>query len=1204
MGIKVLQSNLQHAIDATSVLVKSIAQCAINVCLLQEPWIGGDGVLRGLSGFKGQIYGAEPAVKPRACILTSGLEAELLPQFTKRDLVAIKTKLDGVRTVIASAYFPHSKHSPPPEVVNLIQFCKEENFQCLIGCDANSHHVLWGSTDTNPRGEELLDYLCETDMRILNRGSKPTFQNAIRSEVLDMTIGCKKMEKLIFNWEVSDEETLSDHNYITFDIVLNSVPSNVTVMRNPRKTNWAKFKENLTNSLTRPPHELSNPDEIEAGCTELTNILLWSYENSCPTTSKRVRHETPWWNLKLEKLRAKLRRLANRSRRGNQPSLEAYKRTRREFKKEVRRSKRSQWRAFCHEIANLPTANRLQKAISKDRRVVQGPLTNRDGKFTKDDREALEVLMAKHFPDCELHPTSQSDVREEVSERTGWDHEINKIVTCEKIRHALKLFSPYKSPGKDGIYPVMLQQAEDTLVPYLEELFRACLKLSYIPLAWREIKVVFIPKPGRSDYTQPSAFRPISLSSFLLKTMERLMDWEVREQLKGEHALHDSQHAFRPGRSTDSALHNAVSYVEHNLSYKEMTLCCLFDIEGAFSNICLDAIRAALLRKNLSIIIVDWIMAMLELRIVVATRGDCSVTAKVSRGCGQGAITSPIVWCIVVDELLVILIALGVFAIAYADDVFIAVAGKDTSTISQLMQRALNKMLNWCSERQLGVNASKTQVVLFTRKTKVGQILLQLDGALLQLSSSVKYLGVHLDQKLLWNIQLEAAVTKGKNVLWAVKRCLSNTWGLTPKIVRWLYISVVRPILTYGSLVWWKRVLNVTVMAELSKLQRLACIAITGALRTTPTAALEILTDLIPLHIHIEGEAQLSLLRLQQGGLLSRKVPNGGHAEILDKLKPELSMPSDRRSRKLMFGDVRAEFPERDVWNNESLPFLQGSTTWYTDGSKIGNSTGAGIYCPALDVAQSVALGRYPTVFQAEVLAIQQAFHNCIECGLQDQNIVVCSDSQAALRAIQNPVVSSKVVAECKDLLLRVQAKNNVKLMWVPGHCGVAGNEKADELARDGSGTVPCGPEPFLPVSYATVKDLVRNGLLRKWRTQWQSHSGMRHSKACLADFDGGRSRDVISRSRRGARVIAAMCTGHGPFSAHLQKIGINVETTCCRFCGLEEETGWHVLMECPALWQARMRHLEFAVWTGQRIGVLRPSAFLRFAEDVGVAYE
>jgi len=91
---------------------------------------------------------------------------------------------------------------------------------------------------------------------------------------------------------------------------------------------------------------------------------------------------------------------------------------------------------------------------------------------------------------------------------------------------------------------------------------------------------------------------------------------------------------------------------------------------------------------------------------------------------------------------------------------------------------------------------------------------------------------------------------------------------------------------------------------------------------------------------------------------------------------------------------------------------------------------------------------------------------------------------------------------------------------------------------------------------------------------------------------------------KRSISSMSKSSTGHGPFITHLQKIGINVETTCCRFCGLEEETGWHVLMQCPALWQARMRHLEFDVWTGQQIGVLRPSAFLRFAEDVGVAYE
>jgi hypothetical protein len=54
-----------------------------------------------------------------------------------------------------------------------------------------------------------------------------------------------------------------------------------------------------------------------------------------------------------------------------------------------------------------------------------------------------------------------------------------------------------------------------------------------------------------------------------------------------------------------------------------------------------------------------------------------------------------------------------------------------------------------------------------------------------------------------------------------------------------------------------------TSKAELRKLQRLACLDITGAIRTSPTAALEILLGLPPLHLQLEAEAMAGIYRLQ-----------------------------------------------------------------------------------------------------------------------------------------------------------------------------------------------------------------------------------------------------------------------------------------------------------------------------------------------------
>jgi hypothetical protein len=94
---------------------------------------------------------------------------------------------------------------------------------------------------------------------------------------------------------------------------------------------------------------------------------------------------------------------------------------------------------------------------------------------------------------------------------------------------------------------------------------------------WRQVKVVFIPKPGRNSYCGLRDFRPISLTSFLLKTMERLVE------ILALRPLHPNQHAYQAGKSVETALHQLVVRVEKALDQQEIALGVFLDIEGAFS---------------------------------------------------------------------------------------------------------------------------------------------------------------------------------------------------------------------------------------------------------------------------------------------------------------------------------------------------------------------------------------------------------------------------------------------------------------------------------------------------------------------------------------------------------------------------------------------------------------------------------------------
>ena len=102
------------------------------------------------------------------------------------------------------------------------------------------------------------------------------------------------------------------------------------------------------------------------------------------------------------------------------------------------------------------------------------------------------------------------------------------------VNEAIKSFSPFKSSGPDGIFPALLQKGAEYIVPHLAVIFTACLKFAYTPKAWQEARVVFIPKPGKASYATPKAYRPISLTSFLLKTMERIVDTMIKSKIPNE----------------------------------------------------------------------------------------------------------------------------------------------------------------------------------------------------------------------------------------------------------------------------------------------------------------------------------------------------------------------------------------------------------------------------------------------------------------------------------------------------------------------------------------------------------------------------------------------------------------------------------------------------------------------------------------------
>jgi hypothetical protein len=275
------------------------------------------------------------------------------------------------------------------------------------------------------------------------------------------------------------------------------------------------------------------------------------------------------------------------------------------------------------------------------------------------------------------------------------------------------------------------------------------------------VKVVFMPKPGKNGHIYAKDFRLIGLTSFLLKTLERLVDRYLKIGPLVKHSLAATQYAHKECRSTETALHHLVSRVKRQLEMKEYAIGAFLDIEGAFDSTSIDTIKQAMNRHDVPEALVDWTENMLAERWIMVYHAERVVEGTPDRGCPQGGVLSPLLWCLVVNNLLEELQREGFHVYGYADDIAILAGGRFVTTLRDLIEYALKIINRWCKTKGLVVNPQKTNIMTFTKKYKPETTEpLRFEGEQISFTDTVKYLGVLLDRKLNWKQHL---LIRGRN---------------------------------------------------------------------------------------------------------------------------------------------------------------------------------------------------------------------------------------------------------------------------------------------------------------------------------------------------------------------------------------------------------------------------------------------------------
>ena len=512
---------------------------------------------------------------------------------------------------------------------------------------------------------------------------------------------------------------------------------------------------------------------------------------------------------------------------------------------------------------------------------------------------------------------------------------------------------------------------------------------------------------------------------------------------------------------------------------------------------------------------------------------------------------------------------------AYADDVAILLTGTNMLWIKGRAQKALNIASNWAHNQELQFSSKKTEIVLFTNKRKPDFGTLRLNGRQLEISEEATLLGVTLDSKLTWKPHITRIARKATAALLQCRQIVGRAWGLNPTSMRWIYTAMIRAVSTYACTSWVGGVNNKYLEKKLSGVQRLACLMISSAFPSTPTGALEMLLNIMPINEFILSEAVKGSYRLSRVSFWPAKTIGStrktkSHVDVCNEAKenlPLLSMPADLITKTKVFGKqykcLVMERKDAVQYENALEPSI---IRCYTDGSKLNGRAGASFYIEYASGSQTnqnfFHLGRYSTVFQAEVFAIAEVAKKLIMDRIVNEKIIILVDSQAAILAVQNNIVKSNTVLTCIKNLNILGKDNDVTIAWTPGHTGIQGNEKADILAKSGSALNCSGPEPFIFIPYASCRAAIKDWSVKRWKTSWIERKDCLRTKENVGWASPQLTQRLLRLKRPRINEVLQVLTGHCNLQKHRCTMGHHVSSTCPK-CNLEEETPNHHVGEC-----------------------------------------
>jgi len=188
------------------------------------------------------------------------------------------------------------------------------------------------------------------------------------------------------------------------------------------------------------------------------------------------------------------------------------------------------------------------------------------------------AVFQQHKQDIE---TNHSALFANDAPQTDMSRKLNVAFTSAELDAALGLVRKNKTPGGDRIVYELLQRLPETAKRTLLRLYNLVWSTGSVPKPWRHAIVIPILKNGK-DPKNAASYRPISLTSCLCKTMERMVANRLTWYIEKHGLMSSVQSGFRRHRSTIDQIARLHDTIVKRLNTKGHVLAVFLDMEKAF----------------------------------------------------------------------------------------------------------------------------------------------------------------------------------------------------------------------------------------------------------------------------------------------------------------------------------------------------------------------------------------------------------------------------------------------------------------------------------------------------------------------------------------------------------------------------------------------------------------------------------------------